>query len=87
MFRTDPHCHWCKVLTLFDCYGKPRVLLATIDHVKCKEQCKTWAEYIHPTNKVLACYGCNQRRNDEHRAQHDRGVNPPPALRAHNTEA
>lgn len=42
----------------------------TIDHVKCKEECVSRAEWAASANKVFACYECNQYRNSKFRAEH-----------------
>jgi hypothetical protein len=81
LFAENPHCRWCNKLTVLHGYGKPKGMLATVDHVKSKEQVACWEEYVSPANKVLACYDCNQARNDALRAVIKRGPNPPPALR------
>lgn len=38
--------------------------MATVDHVKCVLDAATKEEYNAPANKVLACFQCNQERND-----------------------
>lgn len=81
LFREDPHCHWCRALTVLSAYGKPKTSLATIDHIKCREEAQSHAEYIHPSNKVLACYDCNQKRNHSFRVAHTQAANPPRVLR------
>lgn len=40
-----------------------------MDHIKCRAEAKDWAEYINKDNKVLACYRCNQERNNAFLAQ------------------
>lgn len=61
LFKEDPHCFWCGCLTTLD-YSNPRLTtLATVDHLYSR-----W----HPARsrrkhvKVLACFACNQRRNN-----------------------
>lgn len=63
--RLNPHCQWCerRVFRDVEMSGLPYPAQATIDHVKCKQECDTKAEYSAAKNKVLACYACNQRRN------------------------
>jgi hypothetical protein len=66
LFNKDPHCHWCgKETTLKTCLSGLLPLSATVDHVKCKQQCLTRKEYNAVKNKVLACHRCNGQRNDD----------------------
>ncbi len=61
LFITNPHCHWCKKLTVWS--GGSLDDLATIDHVKCRGEARSIVEYSAAANKVLACHKCNQKRN------------------------
>lgn len=66
LYKKDPHCHWCGretylVMKKPGMTGKQR---ATVDHVKCRAEADSWVEYVSPSNKVLACYLCNQQRNN-----------------------
>jgi hypothetical protein len=67
MFRRDPHCYWCGVLTVLDAEGQSNH--ATVDHLYSK---------LHPLRAskhksgherdnvlhVLACHKCNQARGE-----------------------
>lgn len=61
LFREDPHCFWCGCLTTLDVTNPQLTTLATVDHLYSRQ---------HPARsrqkhmKVLACLGCNQRRNN-----------------------
>lgn len=68
LWRRDHRCHWCpKILTKEE---------GTVDHVKSRPECSTHAEYIDKSNKVLACYDCNQRRNIEFTRSNPRARTP-----------
>lgn len=65
LFNEDPHCFWCGCLTTFDFSNPKLTTLATVDHLYSRQ---------HPARsrrkhmKVLACFACNQRRNNcEHK--------------------
>lgn len=75
LYKRDRRCHWCSAETWLNRFRVAKALHATVDHVKCKEECATHAEYIAKENKVLACYACNQRRNAEFRARNKRPTN------------
>ncbi len=64
LFIKDPHCTWCGVKT-HRFMGVEDDALGTLDHIRSRPECRTYAEYTDPSNKVLACAGCNKRRNDE----------------------
>jgi len=67
LFREDPHCYWCgRITVLFDPPIGQRTPgdTATVDHIKDRRQVASVSEYRAPENVVLACYGCNKRRND-----------------------
>ncbi len=64
LFIKDPHCAWCHVLT-HRFTGQMTDTVMTLDHVKSRPECLTYAEYTDPSNKRLACWGCNRRRNEE----------------------
>lgn len=61
LFREDPHCFWCGCLTTLDVTNPRLATLATVDHLYSRQ---------HPARsrrkhmKVLACFNCNQRRNN-----------------------
>lgn len=61
----DPHCHWCGC-DVFEFVGilRSSPFQATVDHIKCRLECATTEEHRADSNKVLACYACNQKRND-----------------------
>lgn len=61
----DPHCHWCRVLTLEGIHDRPDYGLdkATVDHLKPRRECKSAEEYHAMSNLVLACYECNSERD------------------------
>lgn len=84
LWFANPHCHWCDRLTLFvvEERAKPdqRLAMATVDHIQCAIEAKTKAEYDSPTNKVLACWECNNRRNEEF-TKSTRGVPTPYKVR------
>jgi 5-methylcytosine-specific restriction endonuclease McrA len=69
LYDRDPHCHWCGRLTVF---GPPRNHvttpgdLGTIDHLRPRYHPgrNEWLE-AGERRRVLACFECNQRRNDE----------------------
>lgn len=68
LFSKDRRCHWCGRETWLG-HGTRRPEMtkyqaATVDHVKCRAESATHAEYISRENKVLACYLCNQQRNE-----------------------
>jgi hypothetical protein len=66
MHNKDPHCHWCGKETFFNSVnGLQYHDTATTDHVYSKRH---MAIRIFYNPKVLACYECNQRRNDEEQA-------------------
>lgn len=64
LFKRDPHCAWCGALT-HRFRGKMDDGVATLDHIRSRPECRTYAEYTDPSNKVLSCSGCNDRRNRE----------------------
>lgn len=61
-------CHWCKIPVVR--HPTPIPNQRTKDHIKCRAQCRSRAEWMHPSNRVIACYACNQRRNQEFMATH-----------------
>lgn len=87
LFKQNPHCHWCNVLTVLvpDHMVTPAQLLnmATVDHVKSRCEARTREEWSAPSNQVLACHQCNQRRNREFLAANP-GARPLFALRKQN---
>src|SRR6266566_1043596 len=71
LLKESPFCHWCEVeVTNVWPEGnkKPPANLATLDHVYDKwqpeERERAWRNNDEKRT-VLACYRCNQRRNDE----------------------
>lgn len=77
----NPKCHWCPTVTLLEPFHKvPRDTwhaVATVDHILCKLEAPDRQEYNAAKNKVLACHGCNKRRNDEFIQRHrPDGVHP-----------
>lgn len=70
LYDADPHCYWCRVLTVMSESGVILSFqpdnLATRDHLIAKKDRRSSADnYI----MVLACRACNQRRNVEDRQQ------------------
>ncbi len=65
----DPRCHWCKRVTILKAFQRAgpdeASLIATEDHIRCRAECSTRAEWDAPENRVLACHECNQRRGAE----------------------
>lgn len=62
-WEENPRCHWCNRSTIWWCQDSGRIPddAATRDHVLSRNQRKPGQK----TDVVLACYRCNQRRNDE----------------------
>ena len=63
LWKEDPHCHWCNKETFL-----PSVLadMATVDHVD--DNWSTLEQRFSKsgeTRKVLACNGCNKKRNNQ----------------------
>lgn len=55
LFESDPHCHWCGCLTLWDLTpGKIHKAGATLDHIGKNSHDDRFV--------VLACFDCNQLR-------------------------
>lgn len=63
LFTADPHCYWCGRLTVWvtPANGVLAPDTATVDHVVSKYN-RPWNS---PTDLVLACFECNQRRSVE----------------------
>lgn len=61
LFTLNPHCYWCGRLTVWDTPSNGTLSpdSATTDHVVSKYN-RSWNS---PTDLVLACYECNQRRS------------------------
>lgn len=57
-------CYWCSC-TMFSAkdVGSMAPNCRTLDHIKCKAECRDRGEYVNQKNKVWACYACNQERN------------------------
>jgi len=65
LFNEDPHCFWCGCITTLNTTNPRLPTLATVEHLYSRQ---------HPARrdkkhlKVLACFSCNQRRNNcEHK--------------------
>ena len=60
LFTVNPHCYWCGRLTIW--HNPPDGILqpesATVDHIVSRYN-RGWNA---PTDIVLACFECNQRR-------------------------
>lgn len=64
LWHEDPLCYWCGKKTMLPGPGTTKLLSwhATVDH---------WFSKRHPVragnahHRVLACHGCNKRRNTE----------------------
>lgn len=66
LFAEDCRCHWCGRVTFMPGhpdYTKGR--LATLDHVKSWPEASGLQEWSAPSNMVLACRACNERRSHE----------------------
>ena len=68
LHQKDPHCHWCKRLTILtdesDHHKGLPLNAATIDHLVSRLNVHRWVKKkAGQRRKVLACYECNQRRN------------------------
>lgn len=63
LWKEDPHCHWCGVLTKFEGAKKDDPAKATKDHLKEDRPYQGGFKYnIRTTQTVLACQRCNQER-------------------------
>jgi hypothetical protein len=62
MWKADPRCHWCGIATVLERLpnGRVRKNLATIDHLYPRHHPE---RQVGAHEVVLACYGCNERRN------------------------
>lgn len=61
LFREDPHCFWCGCLTTLDVTNPRLTTLATVDHLYSRQHpLRSRRKHV----KVLACFNCNQRRNN-----------------------
>jgi len=66
LYKKDKRCFWCRRKTSMTQSGSSKVVQtsATIDHVYPKED---WRYSDHVSNMVIACYECNQRRDQDHK--------------------
>lgn len=61
LFNEDPHCFWCGCLTTLDVTNPRLTTLATVDHLYSRQHpLRSRRKHV----KVLACFNCNQRRNN-----------------------
>jgi hypothetical protein len=62
LFRVNPHCFWCGVLTVLDGMRLPN--FATVDHLYSRWHPERRARHVNRdgTLHVLACQNCNQER-------------------------
>ena len=68
MWNEDPHCHWCGRLTTLKGRNEPKLLpeTATLDHLYSRLDPRRKAvNRTMEKRRLLACYGCNQRRSHE----------------------
>lgn len=66
LWHKDPHCHWCKTLTVLTTGKLQQANSATIDHLYSKLNPKRRTPCAPgEVRRVLACYTCNQRRSIE----------------------
>ena len=66
LWRIDPHCHWCGILTVIREYEPHQSQLpndATVDHLRSRWSKERGKDKTEST--VLACYKCNQERNEK----------------------
>lgn len=73
--RFGSRCYWCAT-EVFPPHlvGPTHPKLRTVDHIRSKPECVSGSEYNHRSNKVTACYGCNQRRSLEWCRRRDAGL-------------
>jgi hypothetical protein len=60
LWRRDPRCFWCGVVTTFATHGRPDS--ATVDHLYPRGHPRRSDPRKHLPPVVLSCYGCNQER-------------------------
>ena len=69
LHKKDPRCHWCKRVTKLICepsLSRSDPLMATIDHVVSRYHIHRWVrKKKNQKRRVLSCYECNQRRNNQ----------------------
>ena len=67
LWQKDNRCHWCKKSTILtDNNINPNPRLATIDHIVSRYCVHRWVrKKPGQRRRVLACYECNQRRNNQ----------------------
>ena len=75
MAKFDSRCYWCKS-EVYECarVGQKHPKLATVDHIRSKQECLTKKEYKSNRNQVLACQACNAKRNNKWIARVNAGV-------------
>jgi hypothetical protein len=74
LYQRDPHCHWCRCLTVLPPEGSPPKVTppneATIDHLRDRYDPRRREPARNQEERtVLACRGCNARRNTERQAE------------------
>lgn len=65
LFNQDPHCHWCKCLTVWENSSAGEVEpdnLATVDHLFSRLSGKKTGDNNSKQVTVLSCKKCNQDR-------------------------
>ncbi len=67
LHKSDPRCYWCRVETILKSdkklSGEMLGRMATLDHIRCRPECRTFQEWHDKENIVLACQKCNAGRN------------------------
>lgn len=72
--RFNARCYWCGTDVLrFGEVPANHPKLATCDHIRSKQECLTKKEYKSARNKTLACFKCNQERNNKWMARVNAG--------------
>lgn len=99
MDKFNGRCYWCKA-EVYECarVGQKHPKLATVDHIRSKQECLSKKEYKSKRNQVLACQACNAERNNKWIARVNSGevlpmtavtkkkkYTPPPAPKARET--
>lgn len=65
MWKQNPHCHWCGILTLSPLPGKESVTYsdtATLDHLYSKWELRENPDLLSQQTTVIACAKCNADR-------------------------
>jgi hypothetical protein len=75
LFQEDPHCHWCgrELILPEECKQDKQNWqpdnMATIDHLRSRFSInRQEPNHTKETRLVLACYRCNEVRNDQEQA-------------------